>query len=281
MTEGYCSNSKMRIAVITPTFNRPTLLERLHCSLNHQEGAVDWVHIVVDDCSSETSRMATMADQRIEYIRLARNSGPLVARNAGLDRAHALGVTWICFVDDDDFLISRAFETIRRIVHTHPGARFLMFRSGPEDSPLPSGWPHVPKCVSWISDIADGARYTVDNFVVLSTDIVRNARFSQFGRSQREWTFFTKVARTCDEVLICPDLLRIHHYLEGGLTHTTDRNAATLAKVWNIVSRAVVYYSLKPTSLKLGLRVAKQLSLLPLRLAFVMWRKCTQYCSKV
>ena len=87
--------------------------------------------------------------------------------------------------------------------------------------------------------------------------------------------------RDWDEVLICPDLLRVHHYLEGGLTHTTNRNAATLAQVWNIVSRAIVYYSLKPTSLKLGFRLAKQLSLLPLRLALVVWRKCTQSTSKV
>lgn len=274
-------DNRLKIAVITPTFNRPALLERLHNSLQRQEGSVDWVHIVVDDCSPETCPLSTNADQRIEYIPLARNSGPLVARNAGLDRARILGIPWICFIDDDDYLIDGAFATVHRIVQTHPASTFLMFRSGAENSPLPISWPDVPKRVSWITDIADGARYSVDNFVVLSMNIVGTARFSAFGRSQREWTFFAKVARVCDDVLICPDLLRVHHYLEGGLTHTTNRNAATLAQIWNIISRAIVYYSLKPTSPKLGFRLAKQLSLLPLRLALVVMRKCTQSTSKV
>ena len=271
----------LRLGVITPTFNRPDLLARLHSSLCSQSGLVDWVHIIIDDCSSIVGPMDMTTDPRVEYIRLPCNSGPLVARNVGLERARALGVSWVSFVDDDDYLIANAFATVNRTLEAHPGARFLMFRSGPEDSPLPASWPNSPKRVSWITDIADGARYSVDNFVVLSMDIVGNSRFSESGRSQREWTFFTKVARAWDEVLICPDSLRVHHYLEGGLTHTTDRNAATLAQVWNIVSRAIVYYSLKPTSLKLGFRLAKQLSLLPLRLALVVWSKCTQSTSKV
>lgn len=281
MTSTSSPDRPLKIAVVTPTFNRPELLARLHNSLRRQEGTFDWVHIVIDDCSSTTGSIATTVDQQLEYLRLTRNSGPLVARNAGLERARAIGVSWICFVDDDDYLVPNAFATFVRTLQAQPSARFLMFRSGPEDSPLPASWPKASERVSWITDIADGARYTVDSFVVLSMEIVGAARFSEFGRSQREWTFFAKVARAWDEVLLCPESLRVHYYLEGGLTRTTDRNAINLEQVWNIVSRAIVYYSLKPTSIKLGYRLAKQLALLPLRLLLIAWRKCTQSTSKV
>lgn len=269
-----------KIAVITPTYNRPELLARLHNSLRSQTGSVDWIHIVIDDCSSLISPISTIIDPQTVYIRLNRNSGPLIARNIGLKRAHALGYAWVCFVDDDDYLVPHAFETIEQTVRSHPCARFLMFGSGPEISPMTAKWPKEITRVSWITDIAVGVRYGVDNFVVLSVAIVGDARFSEFGRSQREWTFFARVARGWDEVLVCPDSLRVHHYLEGGLTHTTNRDSASLAGVWNILSRAIVYYSLKPTSLKLGLRLAKQLSLLPLRLALVGWQTCKRFDVK-
>jgi len=89
----------MRFSVIVPTHNRVDSLARTLESLFRQDFSDNEI-IVVDDGSSDgTAEYCSklQSEGRIRYIRQS-NSGPAVARNAGLKAARG---TLVAFTDDD------------------------------------------------------------------------------------------------------------------------------------------------------------------------------------
>lgn len=68
-----------------------------------QQTYVNWELLVIDDCSTDNTRAIVSKfakdDERIRLIRLSRNGGVALARNAGLDKAQG---SHIAFLDSDD-----------------------------------------------------------------------------------------------------------------------------------------------------------------------------------
>ena len=87
-------------SVILPTYNRAHVLARAIHSVLAQTYQ-DFELIIVDDASTDATRdvVESFGDERIVYIRLARNGGPSVTRNTGILRATG---KYISFLDDDD-----------------------------------------------------------------------------------------------------------------------------------------------------------------------------------
>ena len=91
-------------SIITPTFNRADLIERVIDSVQRQT-FTDWELIIVDDGSTDSTREVVRSradlDARIRLETLGRNSGlPAVARNCGLAEARG---ELIAFLDSDDY----------------------------------------------------------------------------------------------------------------------------------------------------------------------------------
>lgn len=89
------------ISVIIPTFNRArTIRTAVDSVLSQDYGNIEL--IIVDDCSSDgtESVIRGYGDRRLRYVRLEKNGGACVARNAGIDCARG---EYIAFQDSDDF----------------------------------------------------------------------------------------------------------------------------------------------------------------------------------
>ena len=89
------------IAVIIPTFNRASLLDRAIRSVLDQTWR-DFELVVVDDASTDGTAglpVIKSGDKRLRYLRLSENRGVSVARNAGV---RATSAPWLAFLDSDD-----------------------------------------------------------------------------------------------------------------------------------------------------------------------------------
>lgn len=95
-------SSGPEVAVVVATYNRATRLACLIAALDDQQG-LEFEVILVDDASTdgtpaELERLCAATHHPARFIRLAHNSGPAVARNAGWRVASA---PIIAFTDDD------------------------------------------------------------------------------------------------------------------------------------------------------------------------------------
>lgn len=89
------------ISVILPTYNRAATLKRAVDSVLNQTYS-DIELIVVDDCSTDDTEKIIDGydDNRLQYVKLKKNSGACVARNIGIKKANG---EYIAFQDSDDF----------------------------------------------------------------------------------------------------------------------------------------------------------------------------------
>ena len=93
-----------RFSVVMPAFNASASIARAIASVRAQI-ETDWELIIVDDCSTDDTAeraraaMEAHADDRLEIVLQPQNRGVAAARNAGLDRARGMYVT---FIDSDD-----------------------------------------------------------------------------------------------------------------------------------------------------------------------------------
>ena len=98
------------VSIVMPVYNSArTLLESVN-SVQAQTWR-EWELILVDDCSSDTSRelvaQLVATDARIRSVKLATNQGAALARNVGVQVA--LG-RYIAFLDSDDLWVPTKLE---------------------------------------------------------------------------------------------------------------------------------------------------------------------------
>ena len=90
------------VSVIMPTFNRG---ERIRASIESvlAQSIRDIELIVVDDCGTDDILpvLSSFGTSAIRYHRLAANSGPSAARNAGIELARG---KFVAYLDDDDVM---------------------------------------------------------------------------------------------------------------------------------------------------------------------------------
>ena len=119
----------MRVSVIVPTYNSPSQAAECLTALR-ASGPADVELIAVDDASTdETPAVAAALGARV--VRLARNSGPAVARNAG---AEAASGEILLFVDQDVVVAPGVIERVLRTFEQRPelGAVFGSYDAAPK-----------------------------------------------------------------------------------------------------------------------------------------------------
>lgn len=90
------------VSIIIPVYNAEKFLEDTIKTVQDQTYK-NWELIFVDDCSNDKSEKIIIKnmkkDKRIKYYRQAKNGGPALARNKGIDLAAG---RFLCFQDADD-----------------------------------------------------------------------------------------------------------------------------------------------------------------------------------
>jgi glycosyltransferase involved in cell wall biosynthesis len=113
----------VRIATVTPTFDRPTLLREALISIGSQTRQADEVHIVVD-AGPSISNIVSEFEQRLplQIHYLSENRGQAAARNHALARSDADA---IAFLDDDDLFLNTHLERLERSLTENPEAALV------------------------------------------------------------------------------------------------------------------------------------------------------------
>ncbi|HEY6454409.1 MAG TPA: glycosyltransferase family 2 protein, partial [Steroidobacteraceae bacterium] len=98
------------VSVIIPAYNAAAFLHRAVHSALKQSIPVLEVLIVDDASTDDTVAIAdalSLNDSRIRLLTLSENSGPSVARNAGLEAAKG---QWVAILDADDAYLPERLE---------------------------------------------------------------------------------------------------------------------------------------------------------------------------
>jgi hypothetical protein len=164
----------LTISIIVPTHNRAKILPRAVSSA--WRAGRDVEVLVVDDASSDATPEVCKSLKVSRYIRLAKNSGLAVARNAGI---LASAAPYLCFLDDDDVLVEDGLEKLRDALEASPDAAFAYgrYRWGdpetcePRGEPLPAMQPAGD--VFW--KLMEG------NFIPVHTVLLRKERLAPTG----------------------------------------------------------------------------------------------------
>jgi len=120
-----CLNSKMKISVICPSYNRASFLEAcIAPSMEIPEGEF----VLVDDGSTDGTLELARALQerhgkkRIVVFPLGGNQGAQVARNRGMDAARG---EMIIFCDSDDVLVASGVEALAKVLIQNPSLDYI------------------------------------------------------------------------------------------------------------------------------------------------------------
>ncbi len=110
------------ITLIIPLYNRKEFIKRAIDSALNQTLQPSQI-IVVDDASTDGStKILKSYGERVELVRLEKNSGVSKARNEGIKRARG---EWIAFLDSDDEWVSTKLERQMEFLIRHPEIHFV------------------------------------------------------------------------------------------------------------------------------------------------------------
>ena len=97
------------VSIIMPSYNTASFIADSIQSVLAQSYK-DWDLIIVDDCSPDDTDDVVrqfLSDERIRYLKNAKNSGAAVSRNRALQEAKG---KWIAFLDSDDLWMPDKLE---------------------------------------------------------------------------------------------------------------------------------------------------------------------------
>jgi GT2 family glycosyltransferase len=104
------------VFAVVYTYNRKELLAQCLTSILHQRVAPEQIVLVDNGCTDGThdylAAKGFLADPRIDYLRLSRNTGAAGGLRAGISRAFARGCDWAWIMDDD--VVCRS-DTLQRL----------------------------------------------------------------------------------------------------------------------------------------------------------------------
>jgi len=106
------------VSVVIPTRNRRQLLDEAIASVRAQQG-VSWELIVVDDASTDDTRVFLGGLSGLRAIHLEAHGERSAARNRGLGEARG---SYVMFLDDDDTLRPGALSSLASALGRHPGS---------------------------------------------------------------------------------------------------------------------------------------------------------------
>jgi glycosyltransferase involved in cell wall biosynthesis len=210
VTRGYTRFSPT-VSVVLPVFNRESSIGRAVQSVLRQTMS-DLELVVVDDGSADRTSavVSRYSEPRLKFVKLADNSGPSAARNAGISLARG---EYIAFLDSDDEWLPNKLEQQVETIRASPattgisttGFRIHRLVSGRYQDTIPD--PH---------DDWQRQQLTMCALGPGSTLMVKRDVFPQVGmfdvalRRFEDWDWMIRCLAVRD-IVICPSVLAILH----------------------------------------------------------------------
>lgn len=222
------------VSIVTPAYNAARFLRETIESVLAQS-YMHWELHIVDDCSSDDTpgivEDYARQDARISRIRLQRNSGPAMARQAGVERARG---QYIAFLDSDDLWLSAKLERQLAFMRSRRAAlSFTAFRRMSREGSRVGRLIHVPKRLAYAQLLGNTAIAT--STVVIDRECsgpfrMVNTYYDDFAL----WLEITRrgfLAHGLDE-----DLMR-YRVLGGSVSRNKSRSAVMVWRTYREVER--------------------------------------------
>lgn len=210
------------ITIMTPTYNRATLLERLYESLLKQKKH-DFEWVVVDDGSTDNTKsliekFASQSEIKIRYF-YQENAGKAVAFNNGVKNSR--GELFFC-VDSDDFLTDDALEMVESCadyIKRDSIAGILALKQDINGELLGDNFPDGLKHVS-IFDLSEKYGCLGEWSLIFKTDILKETLFPNIPDEKfiTECVLYDKISKKYDMFLL-KEVVTICEYQSAGLTN--------------------------------------------------------------
>lgn len=212
---------KYELTILTPSYNRGSLLPKLHKSLDEQTiKGFQW--LIIDDGSTDGSERIVKGFAHEGYVidyHKKSNGG----KHTALNYSHQyIDGEVVCIVDSDDWLLPDAVEKILEMKKTYfpfKNIKLLTFLKGkyPND-PVCMGFPEKPEISNHIEFRVNGQRRG-DCCEIIDTEVFKEFPFPEHPgeRFLGEGFLWNNAGFKYDTVYI-PEIIYICEYLEGGLT---------------------------------------------------------------
>lgn len=252
------------LSLVTPTYNRAKMLDRLwHSIFPQTEREYEW--LVVDDGSTDetASFMIDLSkrDSRVSYLPMSTNAGVNHARNFGV--LHAKEQILVFIDSDDHFFDSNVLSMItRHWAAAPPDIGVIMFRYV-ESSSGPVG---TVKCAGSCLDynqVVSGEAFSGDFLMTVRRACFSTCMFYEVSPAGGEYLTWWDIARTWQFLVV--DEIAAWHNDDAADRLTSQRNlvrhAATLklmnqqalinhpevmdhAKTYKRIRRSIAYYDM-------------------------------------
>lgn len=212
----------MFLTILTPTYNRATLLARLYDSIKSQH-CTDFEWIIVDDGSTDATKIVVENfvnenTVRVKYL-YKRNGGKHTALNLGVKNASG---DFILIADSDDLLlpnsVSMLFEKSKLLEHHSDLAGIVGVNCTVDGNRIGSGLPQeVIECSP--IEIRYLYRVTGDLSEVYKTSVLKEFPFPEYPDEKfcPEVLVWNRIGKKYN-LLYFNEVVYIRDYQEGGLT---------------------------------------------------------------
>jgi glycosyltransferase involved in cell wall biosynthesis len=204
-----------KITIISPSYNRPTLLKTMIKSVLKQT-YTDWELIIIDDSTNNDTRELMYSfdnHSQITYLKNERNEGLPYSRNRGLDVARG---TWITYLDDDDFYVDdsclqKAIDTCEK--DTNP---WIVFNRVNKFSKSYTRALRNKKDYNWTTDYLYGNSFRGDAVHFIKKNLIHNTRY--LGVQRAEWDFWFNLSKKSN-FFYYPISMVCAEYLPDGMSN--------------------------------------------------------------
>lgn len=214
----------IKIGIILPTYNRPFSLDNALKSIIVNKYK-NFVTCIIDDGSNYEQEYNAIIekykyDSRFFFKKIDENSGVNSARNIALEiLINQYNCDYITLLDDDDTFLPDTFSTVANIINKTPH-QWLVLLCQDKNGELitktnkSGNLPYIHYFCQ-ISMHGDATHF-------ISSEAIKDIRFSTDVKNGEEWTFFIQISKKTDMYIENKTAI-IKQYLEDGLTLSSKR----------------------------------------------------------
>lgn len=223
------------VSVIVPTYNREGMIVRAVNSVLEQTYK-NLECIIVDDGSQDNTKevVSRIKDTRVRYIKLEKNSGPSVARNAGIRESRG---SYIAFHDSDDLWLPDKLEMQMERLEYEAEAGMVycsyLYRKDGKEFQIPSDSCASAELEGYIFDsLWNNNKIGAPTILVKRECIETCGGFAEGLRSLEDWEFVLRIAQKYKIAYV--DKILVHaNYSPKGVNEQHELQAEAILHIMN------------------------------------------------